>query len=140
MTMSSWLGIDHGTKRIGVAVGDAASGIATPVEVVSAKPADAAVARIVQLAREYGVEGMVVGLPINMDGTEGPEAAAARQFAAAIEKAGAAQVHMFDERLSSFAADQLLAGRLTRKKRRARQDAIAAATMLTDFLASLRRQ
>ncbi|MGA2265910.1 MAG: Holliday junction resolvase RuvX [Phycisphaerae bacterium] len=136
--MSSWLGIDHGTKRLGVAVGDTASGIASPLEVLAAQPAEQAIRRIGELARQYSVAGVVVGLPLNMDGTEGPQAALARQLADQIAQAGWT-VRMFDERLSSFAADQALAGMLTRKKKKARQDAVAAATMLQDFLAAQNR-
>jgi putative Holliday junction resolvase len=136
--MVSWLGIDHGTKRLGVAVGDTASGIASPLEVVSAQPAEQAIRRIGDLARQYGAEGVVVGLPLNMDGSEGPQAALARQLADQIAQAGLT-VRMFDERLSSFAADQALAGMLTRKKKKARQDAVAAAAMLQDFLAAQNR-
>jgi len=134
--MGSWLGIDHGTKRIGIAVGSTAVAVASPLGVIPAHPADAARKRIVYFAREYQVKGIVVGLPLNMDGSEGREAAAARRLAEGLEKAAGLQVRLFDERLSSFAADQALAGRLTRKKRRARQDALAAATMLQDFLAA----
>jgi putative Holliday junction resolvase len=135
--MGSWLGIDHGSKRIGVAVGDTASGIATPLEVIPAAPVPAVLERIAELARQYRAEGIVVGLPLNMDGSEGPQAAAARQMADQIAQALHLPVRMFDERLSSFQADQHLAGKATRGKKKARQDALAAATMLTDFLASL---
>jgi putative Holliday junction resolvase len=135
--MSSWLGIDHGTKRIGVAVGNTESRIATPLEVIPATPLEQAIQRIGELARQYAVEGIVVGLPINMDGSVGPQAALAREMADRLAQALALPVRLFDERFSSFAADQALAGQLTRKKKKARQDALAAATMLTDFLAAL---
>ncbi|MCJ7543784.1 MAG: Holliday junction resolvase RuvX [Phycisphaerae bacterium] len=134
--MSSWLGIDHGAKRIGVAVGDTASKIATPLEVIPAAPQEQALRRIGELARQYRGEGIVVGLPVNMDGSEGPQAAAARQMAEQVAAALHLPVRLFDERLSSFAADQALAGHLTRGKKKARQDALAAATMLGDFLAA----
>jgi putative Holliday junction resolvase len=132
--MSSWLGIDHGTKRIGVAVGDTATRIATPLEVIAAIPAERAIQRIGELARQYRVEGIVVGLPLNMDGSVGPQAAAAQRMAEQIGRAISLPVKLFDERLSSFEADQALAGKLTRGKKKARQDALAAATMLGDFL------
>jgi putative Holliday junction resolvase len=134
--MSSWLGIDHGTKRIGVAVGDTVSGIATPLEVIPAQPLDQAIRRIGELARQYAVEGIVVGLPMNMDGSEGSQAALAREIAEQLTEGIGLPVRLFDERLSSFAADQALAGLLTRKGKKARQDALAAATMLQDFLNS----
>lgn len=136
VNMSCWLGIDHGTKRIGVAVGDTASKIATPLEVLAAAPQERAIERIGELARQYQAEGIVVGLPLNMDGSEGPQAALARRMAGQIAGALGLPVRLFDERLSSFAADQALSGLLTRGKKKARQDAVAAAAMLHDFLAA----
>ena len=134
--MGRWLGIDHGTRRIGVAAGNTADGIAGPVEVVPALPSDAATRRIAQLARDYGVEGVVVGWPLNMDDTEGPQAKLVRREAADLAKATGLDVRLWDERLTSFAADNALAGHYTRKGRKARQDAIAAADMLRQFLIS----
>ncbi len=134
--MTRWLGIDNGTRRMGVAVGSTDDHIATPVEVVPAQPPESAVERILQLARDYATRGIVVGLPLNMDGTESSQSALARHLAERLARAGDKQVRLFDERLSSFAADERLAGYLTRGKRRARQDALAAAAMLQDFLAS----
>lgn len=134
--MGTWLAIDHGSKRIGIAVGDTDAGIASAVTVVDAQPNAAAVERIFQLAGEYGAAGLVVGWPINMDDTEGPQGIAARQFAEELAEAGDLDVRLWDERLSSFAADEVLAGKLTRKKRRAVQDALAAAMFLQDFLST----
>ncbi len=131
-----WLGIDHGTKRIGVAAGSTADGIATPVTVLPAAPFNDALARIAELAAEYEAEGIVVGLPLNMDDTEGPQARLARDAARSIAEATGRDVRMWDERLSSFEADQALAGTMTRRQRKARQDAVAAAAMLQDFLSS----
>ncbi|MFA6133941.1 MAG: Holliday junction resolvase RuvX [Phycisphaerae bacterium] len=134
--MSSWLAIDHGTVRIGLAAGNTESGIASPLEVIPAVPLDSAIARIRELAAQYRAPGVVVGLPLNMDGSEGPQARLARDMAVALANATGLDVRLFDERLSSFAADQVLAGQLTRKKKKARQDAIAAAAILTDFFAA----
>lgn len=134
--MGSWLAIDHGTVRIGIAVGDTVSGIASPLLVVPAEPVDKAFDEIRRLAREYRAEGLVVGWPLNMDDTEGPQGLAARRMAADLAAETGMDVRMWDERLSSFTADQALAGQLTRKKRKARQDAVAAATFLQEFLSS----
>jgi len=71
--MGRWLGIDHGTKRIGVAVGGTVDGIASPLTVLPAEPFGEVVAKIRELADEYAVEGVVVGWPLNMDDTEGPQ-------------------------------------------------------------------
>ncbi len=132
--MGRWLGIDHGTKRIGIAVGGTGESFASPLEVIPAEPEDQAILRILELAREYNAEGIVVGWPINMDDTEGPQAKLARQMALNLSEATALDVRLYDERLSSFAADEKLAGTLTRKKRRQRQDALAASHILQDFL------
>ena len=134
--MGCWLGIDHGTVRIGIAVGDTTSGIASPLAVVPATPPDDMIRAIVKLAKEYHAVGLVVGWPLNMDDTEGPQGLLARKMACHLADVTGMDVRMWDERLSSFTADQALAGLLTRKKRRARQDAIAAATFLQDFLSS----
>ncbi len=133
--MSRWLCVDHGEVRIGVAAGDTETGIASPLEVVPALPLQAALAQIVRLASQSGAEGIVVGLPLNMDDTEGPQATAARQFALRLQQASGLPVRLWDERLSSFSADQSLRGQLTRKKKKQWQDAVAAAAILHDFFA-----
>jgi len=132
--MSRWLGIDHGTRRIGVAAGSTEDGIAGPLEIISAAPADLAVRRIRQLAQDYRVDGIVVGWPLNMDDTESPQAKLARRAASELAVATGLDVRLWDERLTSFAADEALAGLFTRKGRKARQDAVAAAAMLRHFL------
>ena len=134
--MTRWLGIDPGAKRIGLAVGGTGDGIASPVKTVPASPLDKAVEQIAACAEAYGATGLVVGWPLNMDDTEGPQARQARRFAAELAERTGLDVRLWDERLSSFAADQALAGLMTRKKRRARQDAIAAATILQGFLSA----
>ncbi len=132
--MARWLGIDHGTRRIGVAVGDEQPPIASPLEVIPVAPGVDVFAKIVHLAREYDAAGAVVGWPLNMDDTEGPQGQLARQFARDLAHASGLDVRLYDERLSSHAADGRLAGAYTRKQKRARQDAVAAATILQDFL------
>jgi len=134
--MGLWLGIDHGRKRIGVAAGSTSDGIASPITSLPAEPLSEAIRQIRLLVADYNAVGIVVGWPLNMDDTEGPQALIARQAALKLQDALDMDVRMWDERLSSFSADQSLAGRLTRRKRRDRQDAIAAATFLQDFLSS----
>ncbi len=129
--MGRWLAVDHGVKRIGLAIGETGPGIASPLEVVEANEA---LTRIREIIGEYDLEGIVVGWPLNMDDTEGPQAHQARRFAQTLTDATGMDVRMWDERLSSFEADSALAGQLTRNKRKRRQDAIAAATFLQDFL------
>jgi putative holliday junction resolvase len=144
--VTRYLGVDLGTKRIGLAVGDSEGGIVSPLDVLDAQPTPEANAQaILKAAAEYDANGIVIGLPLNMDGTEGPQAKFSKTLAAAIRKivsasatvdrAGAIKVFMHDERLTSFAADKELAGRdLSRKKKKARQDALAAAILLHSFL------
>jgi putative Holliday junction resolvase len=134
--MTRWLGIDYGTKRIGIAVGSTDEKIASALTVIPAEPREAAIERILRLAGDYHAEGIVVGWPLNMDDSEGPQAKLSKAMAAELAGATDLDVRLWDERLTSFAADKALAGKLTRKKRRARHDAVAAAKILQDFLAA----
>lgn len=129
-----WMAIDYGTRRIGVAIGNTDDAIASPIEVIPAQPPHQALARIRELIAEYQVRGLVVGWPLNMDDSEGPQALASRAVARSLAEATGLDVRLWDERLSSFTADQQLAGLLTRKKKKAIQDALAAAAVLHDFL------
>ena len=92
-------------------------------------------AAVVALADEYEVERFVVGLPINMDATEGPQAKLTRTFAGELEKLAARPVDLHDERLSSWAADRAFdEAQLTRKQRSTRRDAVAAQIILQGYL------
>ena len=132
--MGRWLGIDHGTRRIGIAVGDAVSKIASPLEPPSTGHQEIS-DRVAALSKEYQARGVVVGWPINANGTEGRQGRLAREFAAALAERTGLDVRLWDERLSSFQADEHLKGQFTRKKKRRRHDAVAAAAILADFLA-----
>jgi putative Holliday junction resolvase len=136
--MGRWLGIDHGSKRIGLAVGDTSISIAAPVTVLDGEhlTSEQIVEQITRVAAEHGASGAVVGWPLNMDDTEGPQGKIARSFASMLGENTDLDVRLWDERLSSFQADQSLACTFTRKKKKARQDAIAAAVILQDFLSS----
>ncbi len=134
--MGRWLGIDPGTKRIGVAAGDSRNGIASPLTVIDSMPGEKTIEQIAHLARQYRADGVVVGWPLNMDDSEGPQGREARAMAAELAEALELDVRLWDERLSSFDADEKLRGMLTRKKRKARQDALAAAAILQDFFAA----
>lgn len=149
-----YVAIDLGDKRTGIAVGDLITGIASPVDVIEC-PIDRAggeelvaiVARVVAdllgpsrressgLSGERG--GLVLGLPLNMDGTEGQRAKIARAWGERIERRTGWPVEFVDERLSSVAADEKMArSGLTHKQKKARRDAIAAAAILRTFLES----
>jgi putative Holliday junction resolvase len=131
--MARWLGIDHGGRRIGVALGDDQAKFASPIAQLSAQD-PALFAKIAAIMQEYGAIGIVVGWPINDDDSEGPQALLARQFAVDLAGATLADVRLWDERLSSFEADDKLKGLFTRGQKRQRHDAVAAAAFLGDFL------
>ena len=132
--MSRWIGIDHGTKRIGVAVGDAEGRIATPLEVVPAGDVGFA-ERIKKLTGEYDAVGVVVGWPLLGDDSEGSQARLVRRFAADLAERTGLDIRLWDERLSSFQADEHLKGEFTIRQKERRHDAVAAATILEDFFA-----
>jgi putative Holliday junction resolvase len=128
-----YLAIDHGMKRTGLAICDAEEKIASPLRVVHSQRD--LVQQILRIVETEGVGAVVVGLPVNMDDSEGSQAKAAKAFA---QKLGAqldVPVHLQDERLSSFAAEEKLeASGLSRGKKRGLVDAIAAAEILQAFL------
>ena len=135
--MSNWIGIDHGTKRIGIAAGSTETGIASPVDAISDEGDISDVMnRIGEYVREYGAEGILVGLPLNMDGSEGQQSKIVREFADRLSEVVQVEVKLWDERLSSYQADLGMADALTKKQRRDRRDAIAASVFLGDFLDS----
>ncbi|MBP7935066.1 MAG: Holliday junction resolvase RuvX [Phycisphaerae bacterium] len=134
-----FLGVDWGGKRIGLALGESESGVASPLCTIDAR-ADVAgdVGAILAVAEEYAADAIVLGLPLNMDDTEGPQAKLSREVAAALGRTGSLPVHLHDERLTSHAADERLVGReLTRKGKKARQDAVAAQVLLESFMARM---
>lgn len=134
--MGCWIGIDYGTKRIGVAIGDPGHTIAFPDTTLSATgTASEDARRILDWARSRDVGGFVLGLPVNMDGTEGPQAALSRRLAEQLTAQGSLPVELWDERLSSFAADEVLdTAAVRRSRRRSLRDAIAAQVILQSFL------
>jgi len=126
-----YLAIDLGGKRTGLAVGDAESGIVTPLAVVAAGDDAQRIAHIRAAVGREGAQALVVGWPLNMDGSAGPSAAAAQRFAAALGEALGLPVHLHDERLTSQRADELMARTgLTHGQKKARRDALAAAAIL----------
>ncbi len=132
--MTRWLGIDHGTRRIGLALVDSLTAIASPLSQLSAQPLDECLRLILVAADDYAADGLVVGWPLNDDGSEGAQGNLARQFALQLAGRTALPVRLWDEHLSSFAADQKLRGLYTRKQKKHRHDSLAAAAFLEDFL------
>ena len=134
------LAIDFGVKRIGLAVCDSSEKIVSPLETVNRKDDAQSIRRIAKVIADEGIEAVVVGLPVNMNGSEGPQARRTREFADLLAKSITIPLHFQNEQLSSFAADDRLAIReLTKLGARRRQDAVAAAIILAGFLDARRR-
>jgi len=126
------LGLDHGSRRVGVAVSDALRITAQPLEVVARARA---VARVAEIVAEYEIEEIVVGLPTSLKGTEGPPASAARGFGGEIAQATGIEVSYVDERFTTVTAEKvMLQAGAKRQVRRESLDKIAAAIILQAFL------
>jgi putative Holliday junction resolvase len=113
------IGLDLGTKTIGVAVSDPDRKLATGVETVKRKAFKADAARLIAIATERKAVGFVLGLPINMDGTEGPRAQSTRAFARNFAKLTELAIALWDERLSTAAVERELIGMDVSRARRA---------------------
>ncbi len=135
------LGLDYGSKTVGVAVSDELMMTAQGVETIVRKEENKlrkTLARIVELISEYGVDTVVVGLPLNMDDTEGERAKKTREFGELVEKRTGLPVMYQDERLTTFAADEVLDERgVPGYKRKADVDRVAACFILEDYMKSL---
>jgi putative Holliday junction resolvase len=130
--MARWLGIDFGSKYIGVAVGD--ESISVPLKTLDAKPEEALLKELAKLAREEPATGFVVGLPIHMNGSEGKAAKACRDFAKRLAEASKLPVEFADERLSSWDAEgMLIEAGLKPSERKQRVHALAAKLILEAF-------
>lgn len=130
-----YLGLDLGRARIGLALADDVLGTARPLETLERRGEAADLARLRQVVEAWEVSRLVVGLPLNMDGTEGGSARLARTFAAHLAEALALPVELFDERLSTFEAETRLRERgLSAREQRSVIDAEAAAVILQGWL------
>jgi putative Holliday junction resolvase len=131
----SLIGLDLGTKTIGVAVSDPDRRLATGVETVARKNFTADAARVLALAAERSVTGFVLGLPVNMDGTEGPRAQSTRAFARNFSKLTPLPIALWDERLSTAAVERgLIEADMRRDKRKEVIDQHAAMFILQGAL------
>ena len=142
-----YVAIDLGDRRTGLATGDSVMRTAMPVSVVEVAISERGGEALLEaleraIAEQVGPEHeLVVGLPLNMDGTEGPRAKLVRQFAERIGQRVGRAVRFQDERLTSAAADwQMAQSGLTHKQKKERRDALAAAALLQDFLNALPRR
>ncbi|HKX19347.1 MAG TPA: Holliday junction resolvase RuvX [bacterium] len=138
--MGRVLAIDLGTKRIGIALSDPTATVASPLETLPATGPRRAADQVSDLCRRHEVETVVVGWPRNMDGSRGPAAREAEAFAERLRAALQVPVELWDERLSTAAAERtLLEAGLRRDKRRESRDRVAAALILQSYLDAHRR-
>ena len=129
------LALDHGTKRIGVAVSDETKTIAQPLEYIPAEPFAGFLERLRQLIREKEIDLILVGLPRNMDGSYGPAAQKVETFVAVLRSAITVPIKMWDERLTSSQANKILIqANVRRDKRKEKVDKMAAAILLQSYL------
>ena len=130
------LSVDYGDVRTGIAVCDKSEFLASPVCVITQRDSDKLCEEICRIIVQYKAEQIVMGLPKNMDGSEGFRAVACREFAEKLEEASSVQVVMRDERLTTVSAHNFLNMTNTRgAKRKQTVDAVAAVIILEDYLA-----
>jgi putative Holliday junction resolvase len=133
------MAVDPGSKRVGLAVSDPTETIAQALTTIPAEPAVTLASRLAEIAKAQDARRIVVGLPLRLDGTHGPEAAAARRLAHGLRQASGLPVEMVDERLTTAEAERfLIAGGVRRAKRRLSIDGVAATLLLQGHLDSKR--
>jgi putative Holliday junction resolvase len=131
------LAIDHGTRRMGIAVSDELKTIAQPLEYVPAEPFEGFVERLRHIVVEKSVELILVGMPRNMDGTYGPAAEKVREFIDELKERIDVPIRTWDERLTSAQANRfLIAANVRRRDRKEKVDKTAAAILLQSYLDS----
>ena len=134
--MQKIMGIDYGDARTGVALSDLLCTIVGSTTVIPSRNREKAIADIVRIAKENEVAEIVVGLPRNMDGTEGPRAELCREFAAQLEAATGLPIQMWDERRTTVEAHNILSDHNYHgQKRKNTVDAVAASLILEGYLA-----
>ena len=133
--MKRTLGIDYGTRRIGLAVSDGLGLTAQGLETLERTDPEEDIAALADLIRERGVEEIVVGRPLNLDGSEGPAAVEAGEFADLLRERCGVPVLLWDERLSTAQAERMmLDADVSRRVRKKSRDRIAAQLILQSFL------
>ena len=129
------LALDHGTKRMGIAISDEMRTIAQPLEYIAAEPLEKFFDRLKQIIADKEVSLIVVGVPRNMDGTYGPAAARVQEFVTALKEAVTVPIKSWDERLTSVQANRyLIEADVRRSKRKEKVDKTAAAILLQSYL------
>ena len=129
------LALDHGTRRIGVAVSDETKTIAQPLEYIPAEPFSDFLERLKKILAEKEVDFILLGLPRNMDGSYGPAAQKVQNFASVLKASITVPIRLWDERLTSTMANRILIqGNVRRKQRKEKVDKMAAAILLQSYL------
>jgi putative Holliday junction resolvase len=129
------MALDVGGRRIGVALSDPTRVLASPLTTLRADPRERALAEIAALARRHEVVDIVVGLPLTLSGEVGPQAQIVQEFAKALQAALDVPIHLFDERLTTVAAERMMLDLgMKPEQRKARIDEVAASIILQDFL------
>ncbi len=129
------LGLDLGTRTIGLALSDVTRMIASSLETIRRTKFTADVTRLLEITARHDVRGLVLGFPVNLDGTEGPRAQATRAFARNVNRLTSLPILMWDERLSTAAAERMLIEADTSRRRRAEViDKLAATIILQSSL------
>lgn len=129
------LALDHGTKRIGVAVSDETKTFAQPLEYILAEPFADFLARLKKILAEKEVDFILIGMPRNMDGSYGPAAQKVETFVGVLKTAITIPIKLWDERLTSTMANRaMIQGNVRREKRKEKVDAMAAAILLQSYL------
>lgn len=131
------LAIDHGTRRMGIAISDELKTIARPLEFIPAEPLDDLIFRLREIIADKSVELIIVGMPRNMDGTYGPAAEKVRHFVASLKDQITVPIRTWDERLTTVQANRfLIAADVRRRDRKQKVDQTAAAILLQSYLDS----
>jgi putative holliday junction resolvase len=131
------LALDHGTRRIGVAISDELGMIARPMEFIPAEPFPEALEQLRQIVTSHEVSLVLVGMPRNMDGSYGPAATKVQEFVGALRSALTVPIELWDERLTSVQANRVLTQASVRGgKRKLKVDSMAAAILLQSYLDS----
>lgn len=129
------MGLDLGTKTVGVAISDALGMTGQPITTIRRTNLKADLLALRVLAQENEVTHIVIGFPLNMNGSEGPRAQATREFAALVEKQLGLTVELWDERLTTVSAQRvLIEANLSRERRKGVIDTVAAAIILQGWL------
>lgn len=133
--MQALVGLDLGEKTIGVAVSDSMLSVATPLETIRRRKFGLDAARLLEIIRDRAIGGVILGLPYNMDGSEGPRCQSTRAFARNLSRLSDLPIGFWDERLSTVAAERVLLAADTSRKRRGEViDHVAAGFILQGAL------